>query len=117
MDLIFLAIAIFDGIIVAMFIAALAMRLFGDSPIARLLRLILSIGSGIGYFLLRAHLGWGETNASMGAFFGSILTPCWLYWCSKSNRLHVQKISVYKPTDNMLDAQHYLATGTTHNSC
>ena len=75
MDLIFLAIAIFDGIIVAMFVAALVMKLFGDSPFARLLRLVLSIGSGIGYFLWCGHLGWGETDASMGTFLLAFLLP------------------------------------------
>lgn len=89
MDLIFLAITFFDGIIVAMFIAALAMRLFGDSPIARLLRLVLSIGGGIGYFFSVRTPRMGRNKRKYGYFSGSIFAPCWLYWCSKSNRLHV----------------------------
>ena len=75
MDLIFLVIALFDGIIVAMFVATLVMELFGDSPFARLLRLVLSIGSGIGYFFWCVHLGWGETDASLGTFLLVFLLP------------------------------------------
>ena len=75
MDLIFAVIAIFDGIIVGMFVAMLVMKVLGDSPLARLLRLVLSISCGIGYFLLCAHLGWGETNATMGTFWTVFLLP------------------------------------------
>ena len=64
MDLIFLLVAILDGMIVGMFVAALVRRFLGDSPFARLLRLIFSAGFGIGYFLLCGHLGWGDSSAS-----------------------------------------------------
>ena len=75
MDLIFLIIAIFDTIIVTTFVVTLIKRLTGDSPPARLLRLLLSIACGIGYFILCAHLGWGETEASLTTFLSVFILP------------------------------------------
>ena len=62
MDIIFVVIILFDGVIVGGFISALVENFIGNSPLARLFRLILSIAAGIGYICLGGYVGWGETN-------------------------------------------------------
>lgn len=66
---------VFDGIIVGMFIAALIEGFVGNTPLARLLRLVVSIGCGIGYFLLCTHIGWGEFSGSLGVGLIVMLLP------------------------------------------
>ena len=46
-----LLVAIVDGLIVGYFLASLCKLLFGDNPFSRLLKLIVSVGAGIGYFI------------------------------------------------------------------
>lgn len=65
-ELFALLIMIIDGMVIGFIVALLCRLLLGDTPFARLIRLLLSIAAGVGYFLLCIHIGWGETNISLG---------------------------------------------------
>ena len=70
MELIFLVLAVIDGIFVAVLLGAFVAILLGDSPLARLARLLLSIVSGAGYFFLCCFLCLGETSVNTSIELG-----------------------------------------------
>ena len=60
MELFILIIMILDGMLIGSLVFALIELLFGDGPLARLMKLLLGVGSGIAYFILCAHLAYGD---------------------------------------------------------
>lgn len=77
MKAIFLLIIIFDGIVVGNLAAIICKKVFGDKPMGRLLRLIFSVGGGIGYAVMCLYLESGEIFAdiSIGGFLLIVLAP------------------------------------------
>ena len=59
-------VAIFDGIIVGYFLASLCKLLFGDNPLGRLLKLIVSIGAGGGYSIWVLNVDNGTEGTILG---------------------------------------------------
>ena len=67
--LFFLVVAIADGFIVGFSFKFLCELILGDKPIARLLRLIISIGAGIGYTIwVLSYL-----NGTEGTILGGLI--------------------------------------------
>ena len=75
MDLLFLILFIFDGMIVGKAISLICIRFFGDKPFARLFRLLLSIIGGVLYSLFCFLNGYGESDINMALFLVIILAP------------------------------------------
>ncbi len=73
-DLLFLVAAIFDGLIVGVFLATLCKLILGDKPLARLLKLIVSVGAGIGYSIWVLSVG-GSDEGTMAGFLILTLAP------------------------------------------
>ena len=61
-----LLVAIVDGLIVGYFLASLCKLLFGDNPFGRLLKLIVSVGIGIGYSIWVLSVGNGTEGTIAG---------------------------------------------------
>ena len=75
MELLFLLVIITDGMVIGAIISALCERLLGNSPLARLCRLLLCITGGILYAYMCISLAYGETELSMGMFLFVVLAP------------------------------------------
>ena len=65
-DFLFLAAVIFDGLIVGFFLAILCKLIFGDNPLGRLLKLIISVGAGIGYSIWVLAVGNSDEGTMAG---------------------------------------------------
>ena len=65
-DILFLLVAIFDGVIVGYFLAFLCKLIFGDNPLGRLLKLIASIGGGVGYSVWVLSTGISDDGTMAG---------------------------------------------------
>lgn len=65
-DILFLIAAIFDGLVVGYFLAGLCKLLFGDNPFSRLLKLIVSIGAGVGYSIWVLSVGTSDEGTMTG---------------------------------------------------
>ncbi len=74
-ELFFLFIVIVDCIVVGMFVSGICVRLFGDTPGARLIRLLFTIGSAIGYGHMCLNFLFGETEAGDGTIIFAVFTP------------------------------------------
>ena len=74
-ELFFLLIVIFDGVIIGNIIKLISIHLFGDTPSARLIRLILSVCGGIGYVYWCFNLLFGETDMSDGLALFIVFAP------------------------------------------
>lgn len=75
MDLLFLLLSIFDGIIVGTIIAAISKWLFGNSPFARLIRLLLCLGGGFAYAAMCLNFGYSDVDITMGTFLFVVFAP------------------------------------------
>ena len=75
MDTIFFVIMMADGMIVGTLVRQITDIMFGTSVISKLLSMVLGFASGIGYFLMCGHFGFGETDISMGLFLFILLAP------------------------------------------
>ena len=73
MDLIFLLILIFDAIIIGFIVALICKKLFGDGPLARLLRLVLCIAGGGAYGFLCLDILYGELGMDMSTGTGMLI--------------------------------------------
>ena len=65
-ELLFLAAAIFDGLIVGFFLANLCKLILGDNPLGRLIKLIVSVGAGVGYCIKVLSVGNSDEGTMEG---------------------------------------------------
>ncbi len=77
-EFIFLVIAIIDGMFVGFSLKYLCELILGNKPIARLLKLLVSVGAGIGYFLW-VICTYESTEVSMVGGLFIIFTPIALF--------------------------------------
>ena len=71
----FAVLSIVDSFIIGIIVFYLIEFIFGDKPLARLSKLLLGIGSGIGYFSLCLELNYGESAADV-----SMTTACLVFF-------------------------------------
>ena len=69
----FAIIIILDAIVVGMIGFYLCAAVFGDKPLARLLKLVLGIASGIGYLALAVDIGYGELGYKVSDFIAGLV--------------------------------------------
>lgn len=72
---IFFVIMMADGMFIGGLVRKITDIIFGNSVISKLLSMVLGFASGIGYFLMCAHFGFGETDISIGLFLFILLAP------------------------------------------
>lgn len=75
MDLLFLLLFIFDGITVGTIVAMICKFFLGNTPVARLIKLLLSVASGGLYSFMCFYIAYGENDVSMGAGLAIMLAP------------------------------------------
>ena len=75
MDLLFLILFIFDGMIVGKIISLICTYLFGDKPASRLIKLLLSIFGGVIYSVVCFNIGYGDNDISIGLGLVIFLAP------------------------------------------
>ena len=74
-DFICLVVIVADGFLVGKLLGAISKGVFGDKPLGRLIRLIASLGGGIGYSMWAAHIGYGDSDISLGLGAAIIFGP------------------------------------------
>lgn len=79
MDILFLLLSIFDGMIVGSIISLLSKVLFGDKPFARLIRLLLCLSGGVAYAFMCLHFGYNDVDITMRTFLFVIFAPVTLF--------------------------------------
>ena len=75
MDLLFLVLSIFDGMVVGAIAFLLIKFLLGDKPFARLIKLLLGVASGVAYAALCFNIVFGETDVILGSGLFWLLAP------------------------------------------
>ena len=75
MDLLFLILSVFDGMVIGALVFRVIKLLLGDKPFAKLIKLLFGGASGIAYAVLCLQLGYGETEIGMGVFLFLLFAP------------------------------------------
>ncbi len=73
MELFLLVVSILDAIIIGFIVALICRKLFGDGPLARLLRLVLCIAGGGAYAFFCLNVLFGEIGEDMSLGTGAFI--------------------------------------------